>query len=136
MKSALDNQEVVDRYLSKEVELGRVMSPIIPERLPHIQINRFGVIPKNHQPRKWRLIVDLSHPAGNSVNDGIEPELCSLHYTSLEEAARMVSMLGGGAQMAKFDLESAYRLVPMHPDNRPLLGTMAGFMGGHPARSQ
>ena len=24
--------------------------------------------------------------------------------------------------MAKFDVESAYRLIPVHPDDRPLLG--------------
>ena len=28
------------------------------------------------QPGKWQLIVDLSYPAGSSVNDGIEPKLC------------------------------------------------------------
>ena len=63
-----------------------------------------------------------SYPAGNSVNDGIEPEVCSLHYTSVDEAARLVDSLGMGAQLAKFDLESAYRIVPVHPDDRPLLG--------------
>ena len=26
-----------------------------------IHVNRFGVIPKSHQPGKWRLIVDLSY---------------------------------------------------------------------------
>ena len=43
---------------------------------------------KPHQPGKWRLIVDLSHPKGFSINDGIEAELCSLKYTSVEEAVK------------------------------------------------
>ena len=36
MKSALDNQQVVDQYLTKEVELGRVVGPIVPESLSGI----------------------------------------------------------------------------------------------------
>ena len=60
----------------------------------------------------------------SSVNDGIEPELCSLYYTSVDEAEaqRPVDYLGIGAQMVKFDMESAYHIVPVHPDDRPLLG--------------
>ena len=86
------------------------------------QINRFGVIPKGHQPGKWWLIVDLSHPRGHSVNDGIEPELCSLNYTSVDRAVQRILRLGTGAKLAKFDVESAYRTVPVHPEDRWLLG--------------
>lgn len=122
MKSAVENKGVVEQYLKREVELKRVVGPLPPNSIPGMHINRFGVIPKAHQPGKWRLIVDLSHPEGSSVNDGIERELCSLHYTTVEEASRRVSSLGIGAEMAKFDLESAYRMVPVHPDDRRLLG--------------
>lgn len=122
MKSAMDNPGVVDDYLGKEVRLGRVLGPIEATQLPAMSINRFGVIPKPHQPGKWRLIVDLSHPKGASVNDGIEPELCSMSYTSVDEAVRTILELGPQTEMAKFDIESAYRLVPVHPEDRPLLG--------------
>lgn len=76
MKSALSQCEVVDKYLAKEVELGRVIGPLSPASFPEATISRFGVIPKGRQVGKWRLIVDLSHPKGASVNDGIEAELC------------------------------------------------------------
>ena len=81
MKSATENAEVIDKHLAKEVGLGRVVH--IPAVRPGLQVHtsRFGVIPKKHQPGKWRLIVDLSHPDGA---DGIEPELCSLRYTSVK----------------------------------------------------
>ena len=62
MKSAVDNPEVVDEYLVKEVGLGKIWGPFQPEQYAGIQINTFRVIPKNHHPGKWRLIVDLSHP--------------------------------------------------------------------------
>ncbi len=43
-----------------------------------IHCSPFGVIPKRGRPGKWRLIVNLSAPKGNSVNDGISKELASL----------------------------------------------------------
>ena len=61
MKSAADNLKVVDDYLAKEAGLGRVLGALDEVLLPSTIKNRFEVIPKNHQPGKWRLIVDLSH---------------------------------------------------------------------------
>ena len=60
-------------------------------------------------------------PPGTSVNDGIDPAFCSLSYVTVDRIARMVAALGKGALMAKVDVEAAYRLVPIHPDDRPLL---------------
>ena len=56
------------------------------------------------------------------MNDGIEKELCSLKYSSVEMAVKWIIQLGPGALMAKLDIESAYRIVPVHPDDRHLLG--------------
>ncbi len=81
-----------------------------------------GIIPKPHQPGKFRLIVDLSAPKGSSVNDFIPPELCSLEYASIDDAAKIVTQCGEGALMAKLDLKSAYRMVPVHPADQALLG--------------
>lgn len=119
MLSATSNPQVIEEYLGNEVALGRVVGPV--ENLD-VQISRFGVIPKGHQKGKWRLILDLSHPENNSVNDGIDSDLCSLSYASVSHAARLVIARGKGCLLAKLDLESAYRMVPVHPEDRPLLG--------------
>ena len=66
--------------------------------------------------------MDLSSPRGKSINDGISKELCSVNYLSIDEVASWVVRAGRGALMAKFDLKSAYRQVPVHPDDRKLLG--------------
>ena len=121
MLSARQNTQVIDEYLRVEREKGRVVGPADPEQC-RIQVNRFGVIPKSHQPGKWRLIVDLSYPEGASVNDGIDPALCSLSYTSVDWAVKLIVAAGRGSLLAKLDLESAYRMIPVHPDDRPLLG--------------
>ena len=73
MTTARDHPEVITKYLAEESEKGRVIDPLDPDQATHVrQISRFGVIPKGHTPDKWRLIVDLSAPAGSSINDGIE----------------------------------------------------------------
>ena len=79
-------------------------------------------IPKRRQPGKWRLILDLSFPLGRSVNDGIPPDLCSLQFTTVDKAAQLITRLGRGALLAKIDISHAYRNVPVHPDDRRLLG--------------
>ena len=122
MKSATENSKVIDDYQAREVEAGRVISPLEHQSMPVVHINHFGVIPKNHQPGRWRLIVDLSPPSGFSVNDGIEPEVCSLKYTSVDEAVKVILSLGQGAQIAKVDIESSYRVIPVYPTDQLLLG--------------
>ena len=122
MQSAVSHAGVVKEYLDKEVSLGRLIGPVPPALIPAgTQISPFGVIPKPGQPEKWRLIVDLSSPEGASVNAGIEPELCSLCYLRVDDVVRQIVKLGKGAQIAKMDIESAYRMVPVHPGDRPLL---------------
>ena len=91
MRSALDHAEVVDEYLSAELAAGRLAGPFNHLPIPSLQVSPFGVIPKNHQPGKWRLI-------------------------------RSLVDLGPGALMAKFDVKAAYRNIPIHPDDRYLLG--------------
>ena len=72
MLSAKQNPQVVSDYLKREREAGQVVGPIPSEEVVRVgvHINCFGVIPKSGQPGKWRLMVDLSHPSGESINDG------------------------------------------------------------------
>ena len=101
MQSASLHPEVVSGFLSSELRAGRVYGPVGPELLPAVHINIFGLVPKGHGSGLWRLIMDLSYPRGASVNDGIEPEVCSVHYTSVDAACRKVVALGRGAILAK-----------------------------------
>ena len=122
MKSALEQPQVIDAYLAKELSKGRMLGPFSENSplLPPVHINRVGVVPKGHNTGKWRLITDLSHPPSHSVNDGIDPSLCSLAYATVDDVAGIVVQLGRGSLLSKIDIESAYRLIPVHPDDRPL----------------
>ena len=120
MRSAKELPGPITSYLHTERQMRRVVDPPIGTK--KLQINPFGIIPKPHQPGKWRLILNLSSPRGASVNDGIDPDLCSISYVRIDQAAKRALDMGHGALMAKLDLRNAYRIVPVHEDDRHLLG--------------
>ena len=119
--SASDHPDIVRKSLDAELTKGRLLGPIGPSTLPELHISSLGVVPKKHSD-KWRLIVDLSHPKAHSVNDGISRDHCSLTYMKVDELVQRVLHLGQGCQLAKIDIESAFRNVPVHPHDRHLLG--------------
>ena len=123
MGSAQEKPQIVQEYLQKEVTEGRILGPFDPAEYPQIHTSRFGVIPKSI-PGKWRLIVDMSSTEGNSVNDGIHEPLCSLSYVTVMDGARRVASFGRGALMAKVDIRNAYIVIPVHPDDRWLMGML------------
>ena len=102
MASALLNPQVIDNYLQSEVQTGRVAGPFSQPPFSVLHVSRFGVIPKRHQPGKWRLILDLSSPAGHSVNDGIAGEDYSLQYMKVDDIIAGIMRLGRGSLMANF----------------------------------
>ena len=120
MRSASEHPEPIDAYVKSELSAGRMIK-VLADSLG-LRISRFGVIPKPHQPGKWRLITDLSSPKGGSVNDGVDPMLCSVSYASVNDALRCIRRLGRGAKLEKFDIANAYRSGPVHPVDRLLLG--------------
>ena len=118
--SASDKPDIVSRYIDDELVKGRLS--VVDEGVLEVHCSPFGVIPKKSNPNKWRLILDLSCPHGNSVNDGISKELASLSYVSIDEIVTRLVMLGRGAVMAKMDIKQAYRNIPVHPGDSLLLG--------------
>ena len=67
------------------------------------------------------MAVDRASPESRSFNDGIETELCSLQYVRLDNVSSRIVKVGRGAQLAqlaKLDIESAYRMIPVHLGDR------------------
>ena len=126
MASAREHADVVGSYLAEELRLGHIACAGSPQQAEGLGVhcNPFGVIPKRGRPGKWRLIVNLSAPDGHSVNDGIVKELASLSYVTVQAIAARVLKLGRGTLMAKMDIKQAYRNIPVHPQDRVLLGML------------
>ena len=122
LEGAIQHPEIVDDYLENEKSLDRVGGPYNKSQLSPIHISRFGVIPKSHQYNKWRLIIDLSHPKDYSVNDGIAKPIYSLTYITMDDAIQKILELGHNTLLAKADIKSAFRLLPVHPTDWHLLG--------------
>ena len=45
-----------------------------------------------------------------------------MHYVTFDEAVQKVVASGPGARLAKIDVEQAYKNIPVHPEDRHLLG--------------
>ena len=121
MKSALSHPEPLSDYLTGECLAERVVGPLPQSAIRPLQVSRLGVIPKS-TPGKWRVILDLSSPEGKSVNDGVPSELCHLQLASVDDAIQHIVAAGPQAQLAKLDIAQAYRNIPVHPQDRWLLG--------------
>ena len=122
--SMLDNSSVVDHMIASESTLGRIAGPFSAPPFKDVVISPLGLIPKK-EPGAFRLIHDLSFPKGDSVNSGIPREYCSVSY---EDYDYFVSILlaheGRGCYIAKADIESAFRIIPISPLDYHLLGCM------------
>ena len=78
-----------------------------------------GAVPK--KDGTFRIILDLSSPRRQSVNEGISKERFSVRYSSFDDAVSLVRSLGASTFMAKLDIKHAFRLCPVRPDQWSLL---------------
>ena len=115
----------IRRKLDGEIELGRIVGPFHSRPLDRLMVSPIGLIPKS-EPGKFRLIQHLSYPHGNSINDGIDRAYCEVQYASFDVAVGLVASIGADALLAKADIKSAFRLLPIHPLDFELLGIKVG----------
>ena len=118
LPTALEQPHVVTANLLKEVALGRVAGPFSTPPFPNFQVSPIGLVPKKHSD-KFRTIFHLSFPKSGttSINSSISKEEYSLHYITIDNAIQGILSLGQGCYLAKTDIESAFRLIPLCPSD-------------------
>ena len=121
LKSALQSPEVAFAKLMKEIDAGRIAGPFNNAPFPVFRTSPIGIVPKK-TPNDFRLIHHLSYPKGSSINDSIPDDCSSVHYATISDAVHILKNLGVGCYMAKTDIKSAFRIIPVHPLDYPLLG--------------
>ena len=121
LRSATLNPELIKSKIKKEIEAGRVGGPFHERPLPNLIVSPIGLVPKK-APGEYRMIHHLSYPQGQSVNDFIDQQVCTVQYTSFDEAVKMVQELGQNCKLFKTDIRNAYRLIPIQPSDFELLG--------------
>ena len=83
--------------------------------------SNIAVIPKK-EPGKFCIILDMSSPNRASINDNIRRQHTHVAYSSVEDAAHLMQHFGTNALLANIDVKEAYRIIPIHPDDRPFPG--------------
>ena len=121
LPSALQNPEYVDKKLAQELAASRIAGPFTSPPFHSFCVSPLGLIPKKI-PGDFRLIHHLSFPKGISINDGIASENTHVQYASVADAIRLIKRAGPGCYLAKTDIKSAFRIIPIHPNDYPLLG--------------
>ena len=110
--------------LSKELAAGRIVGPFDAPPFKPFRVSplaALGIVAKK-LPGEFRLIHHLSYPEGLSVNDGIPKELATVRYATIDDAVRLFKSPGKGCFLAKTDIKSAFRIIPVAPSHFPLLG--------------
>ena len=105
----------------KEVELGRYPGPFEWPPFEHFVQSPICLVPKD-KGLKTRLIFHLYYPkTGDSVNSGIPKEYCRVKYPDFKEAVKLCIHEGVNCSVAKSDMFSVFRHVPMKKDQWFLL---------------
>lgn len=122
LKSAFEYPEVIDAKIKKELKLGRIIGPCnVPPNVPNFRVSPLGVVAKK-TPGEYRVIHHLSYPGGSSVNDGIPHEFSSVQYATVQDAITFIKKSPCPIFLGKVDIEAAFRIIPVSPQDTPLLG--------------
>ena len=123
LPTALANPSTVSTNLEKEISLGRVAGPFDSNPFSNLQVSPISIVPKKNS-NKFRLIFHLSFPrsAMTSINSAISKDDFSLQYVTIDDAIEGIKHFGPGCLLANTDIESAFRLIPVHPEDYELLG--------------
>ena len=117
-----NNSQVVTDKINKELQLGQFSGPYEVSPYLHFVVSPLGVREKK-TPSQYRIIHNLSYPYDEtSVNAGVPKQSASVTYASISDAAKHVVGMGQHCFLAKTDIKSAFRIVPVHPKDRHLLG--------------
>ena len=105
----------------EEVNAGRIAGPFKDPPFNNFKISPLSLREKS-TPGKYRLLHNLSYPYDqNSVNLGIPQKYKSVKYATVLDAVSIMNSMPG-CFLAKSDIASAFRIVPLHPDSYHLMG--------------
>lgn len=119
--SAINHPQIIQAHIQNSLKLDRISGPFPNPPFDPFVSSPLGVIPKS-EPGKFRIIHDLSYPKSNSVNTHIPKENSEVHYDSIDWIINLVQKHGTHCLMAKTDIQDAFRIIPICPDDYHLLG--------------
>lgn len=125
--SALSYQDHILQFIKKELQHKAIVGPFAKSPFnPWIRLSPLMTRPKKDTDSR-RVIIDLSFPHGNAVNDGIDIKSIFGRDTSytlptIGDLSTQLQKVGPNAWLWKADLARAYRQLRVDPLDVPLLG--------------
>ena len=116
-KSALDRKDAVGEAIQREHS---ICGPFSVKPLTPFHCSPVSAVDK--PDGTVRLILDMSAPRGDALNERINTEKFSCRYSLSDDAVKMVPGAGRYADMAKLDIKNAFRLCPVRKEDWWLLG--------------
>ena len=129
-KGAREFPSEIDSYLAKESKKGAILGPFDtnPFRGSNLTLSPLNSVPKSDTSKR-RIILDLSYPPGEGINDGISREEFlgtpyKLTLPGVDDLCTIICKLRPGCLLWKHDLSRAYRQFPVDPGDVDKLGYM------------
>ena len=89
-----------------------MLGPFTVPPFPDLICSPVGLVPKKDSD-EMRMIMHLSYPYGQSINDFIDPEKASTCYQTFDDAVQLVIKQGRFCWLSKGDVKSAFRVAPI-----------------------
>lgn len=118
-KTAQAHPRSVIKYLDTETKLGAILGPFKNPPIQDLHCSPMLTRPKQGTDNR-RVIVDLSWPHGNSINDSINDStymgtLFKLKFPSVDNITERIVKLKGNCLLYKIDLQRAFRHLKLDP---------------------
>ena len=125
-KGATEFPEEMTRILNKEIETRAAIGPFVHNPFTDARFSPLKSVEKKDSLER-RLILDLSLPEGNAVNEGIDKDsyvgtYSKLELPSVDRLVEKIVSLGLGCKVFKIDLSRGYRQIPLDPGSVHYLG--------------
>jgi len=120
---SVDNlPEITLQKIQKEIVAGRLAGPFDHPPFTPFHCSPIKLVEKSKK-NTYRLIHNLSWPYDStSINSSISSDHKTVKYSSVSQAIRCIMKFPKGAYTWKTDLEHAFKLIPIHPQDYHKLG--------------
>ena len=123
--SAVQYPHDIKKYIDKEIELGAMLGPVEVVKHPEFHCSPVMSRPKEGDTR--RVILDLSYPKGNSLNDHVSKDrfdgnLFALKLPSIDTFTQEIINTDDDPVLFKVDIARAFRNLPVDPADSFKLG--------------
>lgn len=125
-KGATEFSQHINNYIQKESQHGAILGPFKSNPFQdNLIVSPLNSVPKKDSTER-RVIMDLSFPKGNAINDHIEKneylgEITQTVFPKVDDFVELIKAKGRGCLLFKKDLRRAYRQISIEPKDYPLV---------------